>query len=154
MQKVSSIGASNSNVVSYSVKIAFDTQDERVKSGMSVSASIIVDSKQDVVIVSNSAVKTKNGVKYVEMPDENVSVSDNSGTLLAKTPKQQQVETGLSDDASIEILSGLKEGDLIITKTINSSKSSSSISGSSSKTSTTKTQSILGGDAGGPPMMR
>lgn len=150
--EVSAIGESNSNVVSYKVKIAFDTQDERIRSGMSVGASIIIDSRQDIIVVPSSAVKTKNNIKYVEVPDENVSVSDSSGTLLSKPPKQQQVETGLSDDSSIEIISGLNEGDLIITKTINSSKSTSSSSNSSNKSSTG--QSILGGNAGGPPMMR
>jgi HlyD family secretion protein len=152
--EVANIGASTSNVVSYTVKINFDTQDERIKSGMSVSASIIIDSKQDVVIVPSSVIKTKNGIKYVEMPDEDANVSGTQGVILTKTPKQQTVETGLSDDSSTEITSGLSEGNLIITKTINSSKSSSSSSSSSSKSSTNSTRSILSGDAGGPPMMR
>ncbi len=150
--EVSSIGESNSSVVSYNVKIAFDTQDERIKSGMSVGASIIIDSRQDVIVVPSGAVKTKNNIKYVEMPDENSSVSDSTGIFLTKTPKQQTIETGLADDSSIEIISGVKEGDLIITKTINSSKSSSSSSNSSNKAS--GGQSILSGNAGGPPMMR
>ncbi|MDD3284749.1 MAG: efflux RND transporter periplasmic adaptor subunit [Patescibacteria group bacterium] len=151
--EVASIGSSSSNVVSYNVKINFDTQDERIKPGMSVSASIIINSKQDIIVVSSSAVKTKNNVKYVEIPDENVGVSDSVGIVLTKIPKQQIVETGISDDTSVEITSGLSEGDLIITKTINSSKSSSSNSSSSTKSSTNATKSILGGDDG-PPMMR
>src|SRR3989339_876319 len=39
------VGAVSQGVVSYNAKIAFDVQDERIKSGMSVSASIIVDSR-------------------------------------------------------------------------------------------------------------
>jgi len=102
--EIDALGTVSQGVVNYGVKIVFDTQDERVKSGMSVSAAIITDIKQDVLLVPNAAVKS-NGGQYVEVLENNV-------------PRNQTVETGLSNDTMTEIKSGLKEGDKVITQTI------------------------------------
>jgi multidrug efflux pump subunit AcrA (membrane-fusion protein) len=102
--EIDALGTVTQGVVNYGVKIIFDTQDERVKSGMSVSAAIITDIKQDVLLVPNAAVKSNNG-QYVEVLENNI-------------PRNQTVETGLSNDTMTEITSGLKEGDKVITQTI------------------------------------
>lgn len=134
--QVDLVGTVSQGVVSYKVKIGFDTQDDRVKSGMSVSASIITDSKQNVLVVSSSAIKSNtDGTSYVEVTNAN-----------STTPEQVSVSVGLSDDTSTEIISGLKEGDKIITKTTTST---------TAKTTTAKSAtSLLGGTrttSGGMP---
>ena len=79
--EIDTLGTVSQGVVNYAVKIVFDTQDERVKSGMSVSAAIITDVKQDVLLVPNAAVKS-NDEQYVEVLENNI-------------PRNQTVETGL-----------------------------------------------------------
>lgn len=101
--EVDTVGTVSQGVVTYAVKIIFDTQDERVKSGMSVSATIITEVRQDVLLVPNAAVKSNNE-QYVEVLENNV-------------PRNQPVETGLSNDTMTEIKSGLKEGDQVVTQT-------------------------------------
>ncbi|MDD4290437.1 MAG: HlyD family efflux transporter periplasmic adaptor subunit [Patescibacteria group bacterium] len=150
--EVDTIGTISQGIVNYTVKIAFDTDDERIKPGMSVGASIIIDLKQDVVIIPSSAVKTKNGIIYVEIPDEDVNIFD-SEIKLSKSPRQQTVVTGLSEDSSVEIISGLNDGDIIIKKTITSS-SNSKTNSLNNNSPTQRPQSILSGNAGGSPMMR
>ena len=103
--EIDAIGTVSQGVVTYGVKIVFDTQDERVKPGMSVSAAIITDVKQDVIAISSSAVKTSGTTQYVEVLNNNA-------------PQVQSVETGLSNDTMTEIISGIKEGDKVITQTI------------------------------------
>ncbi|MFH2018949.1 MAG: HlyD family efflux transporter periplasmic adaptor subunit, partial [bacterium] len=71
--EVDALGTVTQGVVTYNTKIIFDTTDERVKPGMSVSASIITDIKQDVILVSSSAIKSSCEISYVEMPAENVA---------------------------------------------------------------------------------
>ncbi len=138
--EVDAVGTVSQGVVTYNVKISFDTQDDRVKSGMSVSAAIVIDFKQDVLIVPNSAIKSGNNISYAEMLDKTFSANQGSqGVASDNLPKQQIVETGITDDTNIEIISGLKEGDQIIIKTINSSTSSSS---------SQQTPSILGAIGG------
>lgn len=97
------IGTVSQGVVNYNVEIVLDTQDERVKSGMSVSASIIVESKEGVLTVPNSAIKTQGAMTYIE---------------TGNPPRRIPVKIGLSDDTSTEILSGLEEGDEVITRTV------------------------------------
>ncbi len=117
--EIDTVGTVTQGVVTYSIKIGFDTQDERIKSGMSVSASIITDVKQDVLSVPNSAVKTQGNTHYVEMFDTPLAQGQgNQGVLSSLLPRQQPVEIGLSNDTATEITSGLKEGDQIVARTI------------------------------------
>jgi len=121
VSNIDAIGTVTQGVVNYSAKIVFDTQDERVKPGMSVSATIITDMKQDVLLVPNSAVKY-NEEQYVQVLENNI-------------PRNQTVETGLSNDAMTEIKSGLKEGDKVVTQTITAT----------TKTTTSKSTGSMGG---------
>jgi len=113
VSEIDSIGTVSQGVVTYNVKISFDTQDNRIKPGMSVSAAIITDIKQDILYVSNSAVKQSDGISYVEILENGM-------------PRQQTIETGLSNDTDTEIKSGLKEGDSVIKNTVSSQTTSSS----------------------------
>jgi HlyD family secretion protein len=130
--EVDTVGTVSQGVVSYEVKIALDTQNETIKPSMSVTVDIITDAKQDVLVVPNNAVKSQGNSHYVEVienPSEEIKqkLSTNvSGMILPQTPKQQTVEIGLSNDTSTEIISGLKEGDIVVTSTISSNNSSSS----------------------------
>ncbi|MFH1170356.1 MAG: efflux RND transporter periplasmic adaptor subunit [Candidatus Vogelbacteria bacterium] len=117
VQEVDLIGAVTQGVVTYNVKIGFDTQparpsggDDQVKPGMSASAAIITDVKQDILMVPNSAVKVSGQTNYVEMFDQ--------PRLPAIPPRRQPVEIGVTNDESTEIISGLKEGDEIVVRTI------------------------------------
>lgn len=103
--EVDTLGTTSQGVVSYNVKIGFDVQDERIKPGMSVSASIILDSKPDVLLVSSSAVKSKSGESYVEI-------------LVNGAPQQKTIVVGSSNDTMTEIISGLGEEEEIITQKI------------------------------------
>ncbi len=151
--EVDALGTVTQSVVTYNAKIIFDTDDSRVKPGMSVSASIITDIKQDIILVSSSAIKSVGGISYVEMPSVAVAadpVGALSGITLASSPRQQVVEVGLTNDSETEIISGLSEGDQIITRTI-SSQTSSSTTTSSSSGSQVKSSGLF--EMGGGPAM-
>jgi len=97
-------GQSTSGVTSYPTIIVFDTSLPNMYPNMSVTASILIDSKQDVLIIPTSAIQTIEGVSSVKiMKDNQIS--------------EVTVETGLSDDTNIEIISGLSVGDTVITST-------------------------------------
>lgn len=138
---IDSVGTVSQGVVTYNVTISLDVDDQRIKPGMSISASILTGIAQDVIVVPNSAVKTKkNKTSYVEI--FSAPLSDSSGTpgsTSSVLPTQVAVETGLSDDSNTEIISGLKEGDIIVTKTITSTVAKN----------TTSAPSILGAVGGG-----
>ena len=123
---VDNLGTVSQGVVSYGVKIAFDTQDDRIKPSMSVSAAIITDTKTDALLVPNSAVKSQGDNYYVEILDVSIlnSQQNNSGSQGVTSPtlpQNKSVEIGASDDSMTEIVSGLKEGDKVVTQTTTSS---------------------------------
>lgn len=118
--EIDAVGTVSQGVVTYNVKISFDVEDARVKSGMSVSATIMTNTVQDVIIVPNSAIKNKNGISYVEVFSAPLApaVAGTQGSMSLTLPEQIDVETGLANDTSTEIVGGLKVGDIIVTKTI------------------------------------
>lgn len=118
--EIQSIGTVTQGVVSYTAKIVFDTQDGRVKPGMSTSAAIITQAKQDVITVDNGAIKTQgDGTTYVELVTPTmIKETNNQGVTLNTSPEQRMVTVGISNDTSTEIVDGLKEGDQVITRTI------------------------------------
>jgi len=148
--EVDTLGSASQGVVSYGVKIVLDTQNENVKPGMSITASIITDLKQDILAILSSAIKTSNGNSYVEIANSSAvddsQLNNNAGVVLNILPTQQEVTTGLSDDTSTEILSGLKEGDIIVTKTITSSTTKTTSTSSTTNTSTQRGLLQMGGD--------
>jgi HlyD family secretion protein len=113
IEKMDSLGTLTSGVVTYNVTIGFDTLDPRIKPEMSVSASIITAVKQNVITVSNSAVKTQGGSSYVQV-------------LVNGIPQDKTVEVGASNNTETEITSGINVGDNVITQTIASGAAASS----------------------------
>ena len=120
--QIDSLGTVSSGVVNYNVKISFDTGDIRVKPGMSVDAEIITNVKQDILTVPNSAIKTQGNASYVQMFDTALPAptAGVQGSVSLVPPRNQTVQIGVSDDTSTEIVSGLNEGDQVVTKTITS----------------------------------
>lgn len=143
---IDTIGTTTQGVVSYNAKIAFDSQDARIKPGMSVSSSIITAVRQDVLMVPNGAVKTLNGSNYVQTVAIPMSVNRTQAATINASQitvvNQTLVTVGLSNDTVTEISSGLKEGDEVITRTI---------IGGTTKTTTTSSGLFGGGssNAGG-----
>ncbi len=132
--EIDSIGTVTQGVVTYNIKIALDTEDDRVKSGMSVSAAVITNAKQNVILAPNSAVKQQGGAPYVELAEGNIpssSGSSSSGVVLVSAPRNQAVEVGASNDTMTEIISGLNEGDNVVTRTITAASSTATTTQSS-----------------------
>jgi len=150
--EVDTVGTASQGVVSYGVKIALDSGEDAIKPGYSVTADIITDVKQDVLVLPNGAIKSQGDSYYVELVDINGDsqfarqlLASVSGTILQESPNTQQVETGLSNDVSTEIVSGLKEGDIVVAYTINPSQTQTA-------SQTQRTQSFqmpgIGGSSG------
>lgn len=140
--EVDTLGTVSQGVVSYKTKIVFDTQNENVKPSMSVSASIATNIKQNTLMVPVSAIKSQGTNVYVEtlenIPDTKKTEAITTGTTSETLPVQKAVQIGISDDSYTEILSGLKEGDLVIVKTTTSSKKTTSTAPSLFQTGNTK----------------
>lgn len=117
--EVDTAGTVSQGVVSYGVKISLDSQDNRIKSGMTVNADIQTAVHADVLTVPSSAVKTVNGSSYVQVFNPALTVTGGTaGVTSPSAPSQVPVTVGISDDTNVEILSGLTAGEQIVTRTI------------------------------------
>ena len=126
---IDTIGTVTQGVVSYNAKIGLDTQDDRIKPGMSASASIITQLKQNILTVPSSAIKTQGNSSYVQMLDPAaINATSSDGVTSNLPPINQTVVTGISDDTNTEIVSGLSAGDQIIVKTVTTAVAASSAS--------------------------
>ncbi len=97
-------------IPTYRVKLQFDKQDERIKSGMTANIDILTNKKENVILIPQRAVATKDGMKLVSIAEEN-------GEEHITTIKQVEVKTGIrSSDGRIEIIEGIDEGDVVVTR--------------------------------------
>lgn len=99
---VDKVGSITSGVTNYPLVIKFDTEAPEVLANMSATANIILDSKDDVLLVPSGSVRAQNGENTVRV-------------LKNKEEQTVIVETGLTSDTQTEIISGLAEGDEVIT---------------------------------------
>ncbi|MDB5187627.1 MAG: family efflux transporter subunit, HlyD family secretion protein [Candidatus Kaiserbacteria bacterium] len=113
------IGTVTQGVVSYDVKIAFDASDPRVRPGMTVSADVQTVVHSDVLTVPTSAIKSTGGRSTVSVFSPAISdTGGTAGTVSKIAPTTVPVTVGISDGSNTEILTGLKEGDQIVTRTL------------------------------------
>lgn len=107
VESIDSLGTVSSGVVTYDVKIGFDTIDPKIKPGMSVTAAIITGSEADVIMVPAGAVKTQGEQSYVEV-------------MKNGTPEKVNVQVGDTNGTDTVITSGVNEGDKVVTQAIKS----------------------------------
>ncbi len=137
--QINNVGTVSQGVVSYDVKISFDTQDPRVKPGMTVNANIQTAVDQNVLMVPSTAVKTTAGSSYVlafdpPIASSTVASAGTQGILSPTTPVQIPVQTGISDNTNVEITSGLTEGEQIVTRTTSSGTAVTAAASATSRT--------------------
>lgn len=113
VHSISPNGTSSSGVVNYTVELRLKSQDERLKPDMTATADINTAVAANVLAVPNTAVKTKDGAKYVVVLGQ--------GGATANKP----VKVGLSDDSYTEIKSGITAGEAVLTGSVTTSSTSS-----------------------------
>jgi HlyD family secretion protein len=82
-------------------------------------------------MVPSSAVKTQNGASYVQAFDPPLKETGGAQGITSDTaPRQIPVEVGISDDTKVEVISGLEEGEQIVTRIISGTAAAAATSGS------------------------
>lgn len=85
----------------YRVNVDFDERGKAVRSGMSADLTIKIFSKEDVLKIPELAVYEREKKSFVTVREEGQD-------------KEVEIITGISDGDSIEVVQGLKEGQIIV----------------------------------------
>jgi HlyD family secretion protein len=103
VSEIDLVGTVTSGVVNYLATIAVQDPSESMRSGMNATANIILQQRQNVLLVPNRAVRT-------------VSTRVRTATVLYEGQLiDVPVTIGLTGDTQSEVLSGLQEGDIVLT---------------------------------------
>jgi RND family efflux transporter MFP subunit len=109
---INTTGSVSSGVTSYPTTIILDVENPQIFANMSATANIIITSKDNILYVPAAAVITQNNEVVARK-------------LVNGQVESVPVVTGISSDAGIEIVSGLNEGDEVVTATVSATTSSS-----------------------------
>src|SRR3989344_4008137 len=106
---VDRIGTTSNNVTSYPATVQLDTSSPEILPNMAANASIITDTTNDVLLVPSAAVQIQ---------------ADQSFVKVLRNGREQQipVQIGISSDTQTEIISGISEGDEVITATLSTTQ--------------------------------
>lgn len=107
--KVSVAGTTSGGITTYPVTVRIDETDG-LRPGMNVDAEIILDSAEDVLAIPSGAVNRGNTVLITA---DSPSAANALDQEAPEGYVYVEVETGISDDNYIEVLSGLQEGDTV-----------------------------------------
>lgn len=106
--RISGTGNYANGMTTYNVSIQVD-QSEKILSGMSARADILVASHQNVLLIPVSAIKSIDGEKYVMVmpaPGSKEASSSSEGV-------QTKITVGLFNSTQAEVLSGIQEGQYV-----------------------------------------
>lgn len=98
---VDRLGTTSNGVTNYPVIVQFDTASEEVLPNMSASVNIMIETKDNVLMIPSSAVQKQGGQNIV-------TVLENGKEI------QKPVEIGIASDTHTEIISGLTEGETVV----------------------------------------
>lgn len=102
---VNTAGQVNSGVTTYPATIVFDASTDNVFPHMSASAKIITGIKNDVVLVPSAAIQSASGQSSVRL-------------LKDGQINQVAVEVGAANETQTEVISGISEGDTVVTNVV------------------------------------
>ncbi len=90
-------------VVYYKITIESDKFNQKMKSGMTANITVVTDSRENVLIIPQRAIKQRQGKKIIRMEEYDGY-------------KEVEIEIGLrGSNGMIEVLSGLNQGEQVIT---------------------------------------
>jgi len=105
---INAIGSVSSGVTSYPAVISLDAESPEILPNMGVTAKIITDVVDEAILVPSAAIQTENEQSIVRV-------------LKNGQASQVPVEIGVSNDTQTVVISGLNEGETVVTGVVSSS---------------------------------
>lgn len=107
VSRISPLGREQDNVTSFEVEVVIENDTRKLRTGMTANAEIILEEHAKTLVIPEAS------IVYGESGETSVDLSD-PGSKTGK--KKVPIKTGISNGVKTEILEGLKEGDLVVTR--------------------------------------
>jgi HlyD family secretion protein len=98
---ISQAGTVQAGVVSYKTTITIEHPDKELRDGMSATAEIIIDRRDNVLLIPNRAIQGSWDNPWVEV-------------VIGEEIEKREITLALSDGVNTEVLSGLEEGEKVV----------------------------------------
>jgi HlyD family secretion protein len=107
LDEISLKAQQRNNATVFAVRLSFERPEDVVlRAGYSATANILVQKKNNILLLPERVIERKNGEAFVRVVKE-----------PARSSETKQIETGLSDGLMTEIVSGLDEGQRVLERT-------------------------------------
>lgn len=104
--RIAPLGEEEDNVIGFEVRVSIEDPEQILRAQMSANAEIIIEEKEDILLIpENAVVYGKDRSTFAEVYDpgeENQS-------------RRVEIEIGISDGTTTELVAGLPEGETVIT---------------------------------------
>jgi HlyD family secretion protein len=104
VNQISTVGTTTNGVTFYTVVLSVANANQTLKYGMTATAEILIQNKENVLVLPIETMQSQQGKRYV-------SLKKADGT----TELKHEVKIGIRTKTQVEILEGLKEGDKVVT---------------------------------------
>jgi HlyD family secretion protein len=104
VEKISPIGVEKDRIMNFKVEVTIEEKDVPLRTNMTADAEIIIEKRENVLLVPQNAIRYKANKSFVEVP----APKEESGKRAV------DVVLGISSTDFSEVISGLKEGDEVI----------------------------------------
>jgi len=104
--RIAPLGEEEDNVIGFEVRVSIEDPEQILRAQMSANAEIIIEEKEGILLIpENAIVYGKNRNTYAEVHDP---AEENQS-------RRVEIEIGISDGTTTELVSGLPEGETVIT---------------------------------------
>ncbi len=102
--QISPQGREQEEIINFEIRATVDDPEDRLRVGMSADAEIILEEHKNVLLIPEGAVIYEEGKTFVNVEDSTVE----------EGLRKVEIERGISDGLFTEVLSGLKEGQVVV----------------------------------------
>jgi len=102
---IKSIGTVSGGIVTYEVRVEIALTEVPIRSDMTASATVVIEEKEDVLLIPNRAIRREGDVEYVKV-------------LVGTEVRRVSIATGASNGTVTEVTAGLEEGEAVVTNVV------------------------------------
>lgn len=101
---ISPQGQELEDIINFEIRATVEDPADKLRVGMSADAELILEEHQNVLLIPEGAVIYEDGQTYVNIKDDSIE----------EGMQRVQIERGISDGLLTEVLSGLKQGQIVV----------------------------------------